>query len=90
MWVDDVCGGKLQLQLPCIHIAEPESFSDDRVIEFVYQALWKMERHELDEHFFVDGIKTHVPHKNDNVPPTARHSWSLKTFSLTTSFSIAP
>ena len=68
--VEDVqTGATIKLYMPLKQV-RPE-YSDEFIPELIYLSLLDFERHELDEHFFYEGVKVHDPHKNDpivNVP----------------------
>jgi hypothetical protein len=42
-----------------------DSYTDDFLLQCVHDAIVSFEKHEADEHFFVDGIKTHDPHNGE-------------------------
>ena len=46
-------------------IAVREDIVDEFLLELIYRALLDFEIHEMQEHFFVDGIKMKDPHRNE-------------------------
>lgn len=58
--VTDPMGRVMTLYAPAITV-RPE-FSDEWIVFLVYKAIQEFELHELDEHFFVKGVKVADPH----------------------------
>ena len=64
--VDVETGAKFDLYMRTVRVSEWER--DDFLLEMIYHALLDLEVHEMQEHFFLDGIKIHDPYKNDLLP----------------------
>lgn len=62
--IEDIeTGGKINLYMPSIAVRE--DIVDEFLLELIYRALLDFEIHEMQEHFFVDGIKMKDPHRNE-------------------------
>lgn len=62
--VKDVVSGEM---MP-LHIPGPNvhpTLRDDLYIRILYDTIRRFEMHELDEHFYMDGVKIYDPHKHD-------------------------
>lgn len=78
--VKDIVSGKmisLHTSGPTIH----PDFPEDMHIRLVHDTLRRLEIHELNEHFYFEGIKIYDPHKNDSVVNTP-HIFSLAETTL--------
>jgi hypothetical protein len=58
---DVATGGKIDAYMSSISVRD--DISEEFLLEMIYRALLNFEIHEMQEHFFVDGVKVKDPHR---------------------------